>query len=152
MFQKILDMIASNGYIKQVYKENLKYVKIGPIGLLLQNNLKTQWCNNIIINKDITVFPSKYDIYDTLEFSKKMCLEKLPFGIAETVKPLMDENKTKVLSEIRKDKNLIFFSDFFEKQDQFTLRTTIFVKSETVTQFFHQWQKQRRMWWRKVIF
>lgn len=152
MFQKILDMVAANGYIKQVYKGNLKYLKIRPIGLLLQDNLKTEWCNNTIINKDIMVFPSKYNVNDTFEFSKKICLEKLPFGIAEILKPLVDDDKTKVLIEMRKDKNLIIFSDLFEKEDHITLQSTIFVQSETATQFFHQWQRQRRMWWRKVKF
>lgn len=150
MLQKILDMVAANGYIKQVYKENVKLLKIGPVGLLLQNNLKTQWCNNIIINRDVTVFPNKDDINGTFEYAKQMCLEKLPFGIAETIKPSIADDKAKILIEMKKDKDLIVFSDFFEQPDQFTLQSTIFVQSDTATQFFHQWQKQRRMWWRKV--
>lgn len=144
MLEKIFNIISKIGYIQQISKEGVNYLKIGPIGLLLQNNLKIQWFNNIIINKDITVFPSKGDIQQTYEFARRICLERLPFGIAETITP----------EEVLKDRSeeKVVFKNLFEKEDQIILKSTFFVSSSTATQFFHQFQKQRRMWWRKVSF
>lgn len=146
MLQKILDMVSAIGYVKQITKESINYLKIGPVGLLLQNNLKTQWCNNIVLNKDFTVFPSKGDKQDTFGFAKNVCMEKLPFGIAETIRSdrTVKEKKVKIV-----DTKASIFKNLFEKEDQVVLQSTFFVPSTTATQFFHQLQKQRRMWWRK---
>lgn len=145
MFKNILDVAAVNGFLKQIKIEKNSYCKIGPVGLLLQNNLKTQWFNHVVINKDVTVFPSKGNIQDTFDYAKKVCLEKVPFGIAEMLEPklIIDKKNTKT------DANIIF-QNLFEQKDQLVLKSTFFVPSTTATQFFHQWQKQRRMWWRKV--
>lgn len=143
MLQKILDLVSMNGFVNQITSENIKYCKIGPVGLLLLNNLKTQWFNNVVINKDITVFPSEGNIQDTFNYAKKVCLEKVPFGIAET----LELNNKKVT---KPDAKMTMFKNLFEQEDQFVLKSTFFVPSTTATQFFHQWQKQRRMWWRKV--
>lgn len=149
MLEKILDMVATNGYIKYITKDNFKYLKIGPTGLLLQNNLKNQWCNNVVMNKDITVFPNKGNILDTFEHARKLCLDKVPFGIAETIKPVVGK-RPKSTENKETETKLRKFGNLFEEDDQFVLKSTIFVPSETSVQFFHQWQKQRRMWWRKV--
>lgn len=145
MLEKILDMVAENGYIKQVAKNCLK---LGPTGILLQENLKTQWNNNIVINKEISVFPNDGNIQDTFQYARKVCLDKVPFGIAETVKSnveFVSEN------DVKEECKMIKFRDFFDQEDQLTLKSTMFVPSQTSVQFFHQWQRQRRMWWRKVI-
>lgn len=146
MLQKILDVVSANGFLKQIILEKNNYCKIGPVGLLLQNNLKTQWFNNVVINKDITVFPSKGNVQDTFSYAKKICLEKIPFGIAETFTPELIKDK----KVTQKDAKMTMFKNLFEQEDQFVLKSTFFVPSTTATQFFHQWQKQRRMWWRKV--
>lgn len=146
MLQKILDLASMNGFIKQTTLEKVNFCKIGPVGLLLLNNLKTQWFNNVVINKDMTVFPSKGNIQDTFNYAKKVCLEKVPFGIAETLGPKLIEDK-----KVKKtDAKMTKFNNLFEQEDQLVLKSTFFVPSTTATQFFHQLQKQRRMWWRKV--
>lgn len=150
MLQKILDMVTTNGYIKSISKEGIKYLKVGPTGLLLQNNLKTQWFNNIVVNKEVTVFPSKGNIQVTFEYAKKMCSEKVPFGIAETIKPKVNDFKLKRKNQKSETKKTGKLKDFFEEEDQIELQSTIFVPSQTSVQFFHQWQRQRKMWWKKV--
>lgn len=142
--------MKTNGYINLARSSKNLY-KVGPIGLLLLNNLQTQWYNNILINRDITSFLDKGNINNTYDFAKQICLEKLPFGIADKITPVMKPStKEKLDNEL--DKKRIHFKDLFPAEDQFKFRSTIFVSSETATQFFHQWQKQRRIWWRKVSF
>lgn len=150
MLQKILDLVTTNGYLRSITKENVKYVKMGPTGLLLQDNLKTQWFNNVVINKELTVFPSEGDIQNTFDYARRVCLEKLPFGIAENLKREDIGPKYKEKHGKKIEDKLTNFKDFFEEEDKFILKSTIFVPSETSIQFFHQWQRQRRMWWRKV--
>ncbi|KAF5288462.1 hypothetical protein FQR65_LT02114 [Abscondita terminalis] len=62
-----------------------------------------------------------------------MCQERVPFGIAEVVNA--------------NDEEFGFDQHFNERST--ILQTTMFVSPTLSTQFFHQWQRQRRTWWRK---
>lgn len=150
MLTKILNLAESNGFIHYYIKDKRKFIKLGTNGVLLKKNLEQQWFNNVVMNKDISMLPCEYSLESTFNFAKKICLEKLPFGIVERIQPPCNiEFKESNLKKQKSDK--ISFEDLFEEKDKLLLKTTIFVPSESATHYFHQWQKQRRIWWRKVI-
>ncbi|KAG5877045.1 hypothetical protein JTB14_006525 [Gonioctena quinquepunctata] len=125
--------------------------KIGPVGLLLRNNLKTEWFYNIVINKDITVVLNESDVSETYDYAKELCSQTLPFGIAE-IQPFKNVYKSDEIIEYYKNamnnKN-VEFEDLLRHEGNSHLRCTVFVSPSSSTPFFHQWQRQRKMWWRK---
>lgn len=151
MLEKILDLVTKNGFIKQnIQKLNIEYLKVGPTGLILLNNLKTEWFHNIVINKDVTVFLNSGNVDETFEFAKNLCLEKLPFGIAECYKDKKVSSDIVEYYKQQMNKKEIDFESLFMPEENQLLKCTIFVSPNNSTQFFHQWQRERRMWWRKV--
>ncbi|KAF2882739.1 hypothetical protein ILUMI_23472 [Ignelater luminosus] len=146
-FKKILDVCEKHGFVKRIINKSIdndavnKLVKIGPVGALLQENLKTEWFFSMVINRENTVFLSKDSFVDTYEYGKEICQEKLPFGIAE-----IKEGIDNVCGNANK---LFDFDKYFMEERQLVLRTTMFVAPSKSIQFFHQWQRQRKMWWRK---
>lgn len=148
-FKKILDVCEKQGFLKRIINETIandavnELVKIGPIGALLQENLKTEWFYTMVINRENTVFFSKDSFTDTYEYAKEICQDKLPFGIAE----IKEGTNNKILESANK---VFDFDKYFVEERQPVLRTTMFIAPSKSTQFFHQWQRQRKMWWRKV--
>lgn len=152
MINTVLESIVNNGFVRRsIQKHNTDCLKIGPIGLLLLDNLKTEWFYNIVINKDITVFLNRGDTAATFDFAKNLCSEKLPFGIAD----VEQEKKLTSGQSIGCQKDDIHqpqlsFKNLFKREESEILKCSVFVSPNNSTQFFHQWQRERRMWWRKV--
>ncbi|XP_031346500.1 DNA polymerase subunit gamma-2, mitochondrial [Photinus pyralis] len=131
MLKKVLELCEVRGFLKS-FKDGLKLV--GPVGALLRRNLETEWFYNLVINRETSVFMNEGSFVDTYEFARRVCQERSPFGVAEVVKDTED----------------LFDLDghFFHKPRY--LLTTVFVPPSLSTQFFHDWQRLRRTWWRKL--
>lgn len=158
MLSSIISLCEKNGLLRKKLVSNLKLeqLNVGPIGTLLMQNLKNEWYNNIVINKENTVFFSDHNNYvESFEFAKNICLDRLPFGLAEVVhnnkcnnQQLLNSNEEK---ENRELNNYVQdFEGYFCSDSNDVLKCTMFVSPSTSLQYFHQWQRQRRIWWRRV--
>ncbi|KAF7286111.1 hypothetical protein GWI33_007759 [Rhynchophorus ferrugineus] len=112
----------------------------------IRKNLRREWFNNIVINSEICMFLDE-DLSATFSFANNFCDNTLPFGLAQEF-PLYDMNQQaginyNVLNEA------LEFDRFFLPKDKICLNSTIFLPANDSLPFFHKWQKQRRMWWRK---
>lgn len=141
-FIKILALCEKHGFLKQI--QNV--LKVGPTGAVLQDNLKNEWLYNMVTNRDIPVFLSGHSFSETFLYAKEVCMEHLPFGIAEIIPKKCETTQ----SNNNDDKNTVCFENFFTGEDNLVLRCTTFVSPENSTPLYHQWQRQRRTWWRKV--
>nr|CAI5823090.1 unnamed protein product [Callosobruchus analis] len=152
MFLKIIDHAINHGFLKRdiLSKLNFEQYKYGPVGLHLLNNLETEWFFHFVINRDITVFLNKDDFISTFAFSKKMCCDRLPLGIVEKQSNekinynLMNDEKS------LENRDLIQFTTKFSEEETQFLKGTFFISPTQSTKFFHQFQKQRRIWWRRI--
>ncbi|KAJ8975493.1 hypothetical protein NQ317_016369 [Molorchus minor] len=149
MLNKIKTLAERRGFIKKILPQcKSANFKIGPTGLLLQENLKMEWFYNIVVHKDLSVFLTNEDVSETFDYAKEVSLDKLPFGIAEIRKL---KTKSSLINDgILSDKSLNF-EKFCDDGDGIVLRSSIFISPTNSTQFFHQWQRQRRTWWRKLV-
>lgn len=153
MFNSVVSLVEKQGFLTRTFlpKMKIELLKLGPTGNLLLQNLKNEWFYNTVINKDISVFLSNDSFDNTFEYSKNMCLDRLPFGVAEII-PNKKKSSTDELINYyseRMKQNDIDFEKLFSNEDRVTLKCTIFASSQDSVQFFHQWQRQRRIWWRK---
>ncbi|CAG9773779.1 unnamed protein product [Ceutorhynchus assimilis] len=145
MFNAVISLCEKHGFLKKIKLEQLK---VGPTGCLLMQNLKNEWFHNTVTNKDISVFLSdNNDFRETLEFAKNMCLDRLPFGIAEIINTKSSAQEF-LDYYTEKAKDNIDFQNLFGN-DRVTLKCTIFTAPSESIPFFHQWQRHRRIWWRK---
>ncbi|KAK5640978.1 hypothetical protein RI129_009525 [Pyrocoelia pectoralis] len=131
MFKKVLELCKVRGFLNNINNDESV---IGPVGALLQQNLKTEWLYNVVINRETNVFLCEGSFGDTYEFARNVCQERSPFGIARVIKDTEDT---------------FDFDRYFFGRPLF-LHTTMFVIPSFSTQFFHDWQRQRRTWWRKL--
>ncbi|KRT82422.1 hypothetical protein AMK59_4277 [Oryctes borbonicus] len=138
VFKNIIDLCEKHGFLKQV----ADVFQVGPIGALLQENLKREWFQITIINRDFSVFLNNGNFKDTFLYAKGLCLNKFPFGIAEIL-----PNKA-ITNSTNGDKNPIDFDQILENSK--ILSCVTFLPSSESTRFFHQLQRQRRTWWRIV--
>lgn len=129
MLKKVIQLCERQGFLKCVNEKLL----VGPVGALLQENLYNEWIYNMVISRDTSVFLSKDSFVNAFEYVKGICQERVPFGIAQVIT----------------DNNQQFHFDKHFENSSMILQTTVFVSPASSTQFFHQWQKQRRTWWRK---
>jgi len=106
---RLISICESNGFILSFENRHV----LGPIGMLLYENLLSEWKNSLIYGKEQIFFSEFKPSY---KFAKDLLNEQLPFGFAE-------------------------IGD--------SLKCTMFVAEKESLHFFHQWQKLRRMWWRK---
>ncbi|XP_066254386.1 DNA polymerase subunit gamma-2, mitochondrial isoform X2 [Euwallacea similis] len=146
MFNLIINLCEKHGFLRKIAssKLNSDQLKVGPIGTLLLHNLKKEWHYNFVTNKENTVFLADNGSFiEAFQFARNICMERLPFGIAE-----IQENKSELSKENIMCKE-VDFNNYFSDEDKVNLKCSIFVSSVHSTQFFHQWQRQRRIWWRK---
>lgn len=120
----------------------LQLVKLGSTGALLRENLHNEWFHNIIINRDCSVFYNTSSFQETFNYAKEISSHYLPFGVAEIL------NDEKNLDNFQADTPV----HNVKLMNNATLKCTMFVSPSEATQYFHQWQRQRRIWWRKVRF
>lgn len=135
MLSKIVELCETRGFL---FKSD--HLRIGPLGVLLREIVKAEWLNFHVTHKDINIFLNEGNSFkDTFEFVKRLYNDQFPFGIAEML-PNQDEH-------LNNSNGIKYAKDFADKT---LLKCTIFVAPSMSTQFFHQWQRQRRIWWRKV--
>ncbi|KAF5293804.1 hypothetical protein FQA39_LY03289 [Lamprigera yunnana] len=123
------DLSERQGFLKRVNEKLL----VGPIGALLQENLKNEWINSMVVNRDTSIFLCKDSFLHTYEYAKEVCQQKLPFGIAQITTSCTE----------------VFDFDSHFQSPPTILQTTMFLSPLSSTQVFHQWQRQRRTWWKK---
>lgn len=150
LLRKILELCEKNGYLK-ILPDNLNVlsVKLGPTGALLQENLRLEWFYAMVVNRESNVFLSKGSFSDAFQHAKEMCQDHAPFGVAEIVADSGEgiKNRSEDTEEARDG------VDFRRcVAGDVVLKTSMFVSPALSTQFFHQWQRQRKMWFRKVSF
>ncbi|XP_060521464.1 DNA polymerase subunit gamma-2, mitochondrial isoform X2 [Cylas formicarius] len=153
MLNTIISLCEKRGFLRKLMlpRLNAEQFKFGPTGLLLREILRTEWFYSLVINKDISIFLSDENFTETYNFARTLCMDKLPFGIAEIVENRRHTSDGELIAyynSIIKNGD-INFAKFFNKEDQALLRCTVFTPATDSTQFFHQWQRQRRIWWRK---
>lgn len=158
MLSSIISLCEKNGLLRKKLVSSLEKLNVGPMGTLLLQNLKNEWYNNIVINKENTVFFSDHNNFvESFKFAKSICLDRLPFGLAEAVH-ISECNNEQLLKSYKENKNgevnncVQDFEGYFGSDSYDVLKCTIFVSPSTSLQFFHQWQRQRRIWWRRVSF
>ncbi|XP_049817230.1 DNA polymerase subunit gamma-2, mitochondrial isoform X2 [Aethina tumida] len=148
-FNKIIEMCIKHGFFKQL--NNVHYgcdqFSIQPTAALLLENLRKEWTKSIVINKDVTVVLSGEIYEDSLEFVSSLCSEKLPFGVAEI--KLEEKNTNKKFRNLTDFANEPNFKKHFVMMDNYGMTSNFYVSPKDSTQFFHNFQRQRRMWWRK---
>jgi DNA polymerase gamma 2 len=120
----------------------MEIYKIEAVGTLLQQNLYTEWFSNVVLNKDFHVFPCSNGFSETFDFAKQICLGTFPFGLTQST-----QIKHKLENQFEKQKNGVNFLNYFEEDT--VLECFVFLPPSDTTHFFHQWQKERRIWWRK---
>ncbi|XP_063915964.1 DNA polymerase subunit gamma-2, mitochondrial [Zophobas morio] len=144
-FNKIISLCEKRGFLHKTIHPtvHVETFRLGPVGALLQENLRTEWFNSIVINKDIQVFPSQNGLSDTYNFAKEASLNILPFGVTQVAqKKRLWEEQFKM-----QEHDGVDFLSYFEHDEIF--RCWVFLNPSNAVQFFHQWQRERRMWWRK---
>ncbi|XP_008196614.1 DNA polymerase subunit gamma-2, mitochondrial [Tribolium castaneum] len=137
-FEKIVKLCEKHGFLRRIANPRLEMFKIGPTGALLQENLHTEWLNNIVISKDIQMFHCVDDFAATFDFAKATCLGIPPFGISRVT-----QRKLRVQEQLDKTG----FEKYFDQGRIY--ECCVFMPPKDVTQFFHQWQRERKIWWRR---
>lgn len=145
MLKKVLDLAANNGFLSRSKSLNDKF-KIGPVGQLLCQNINSEWFHNIVINKELTVVINDGDLSETYNYVKNLCSEKLPFGIADS-----EKIKKYTADEYRENCDTgIDFKNLLCNEDDIFLKFCVFVSPNESMRYFQRWQKQRRIWYKKV--
>ncbi|XP_044253326.1 DNA polymerase subunit gamma-2, mitochondrial [Tribolium madens] len=137
-FEKIAKLCEKHGFLRRVAHARLEMFKMGPTGALLQENLHTEWFNNIVIGKDVQVFHCGDDFRETFDFAKATCLGIPPFGVSRVT-----PKKLRVQEQLEQSG----FEKYFDEGQIY--ECWVFVPPKDVTQFFHQWQRERKIWWRR---
>lgn len=145
VYKKILELCFKHGYLyKNQIENNLETIMLGPTGALLQDNLKNEWFYSMQTNMDSSVFFNTNSFKSTFAFAKDISMANIPFGISE----IIEDNETPCEAVVKNNAENDML--YWFKGPKKNLRCTLFVSPSDSTHVFHQWQRQRRMWWRKV--
>lgn len=152
MFLKIIDFCAKNGFLKISASSlaNKMTLEVGLAGSLLEENLKREWFDNFLNVKETPVFYNKSDFKDTFVYARKLLGNTMPFGLIEMT-PISNKQVGKMNSLLSENVPVNTpgnFSDYFTTDSR--LLYTIFMTPSSANQLFHQIQRQRKIWWRKV--
>lgn len=142
-FTKVLDLCGKHGFLRKLSKNDSFILKTAPIGALLQETLRNEWLYSMVTNRDMTVLLNNDSFSETYAFVKEISLERPPFGIAEIIPNQCDDKSNN-------PSDSTCFHNFFRGENTYQLCCTNFISPANSTHFFHQWQRQRRTWWRKV--
>lgn len=137
-YSNVLELCEKRGF----FKWSGNNLRIGPVAALLLKNLKHEWFYDMTVRSDTCMFVNVSSFNDTFEYVKELCSHRLPFGISEVI-------KTNLMNNFNND--LLDFSTHMNLYKN-VLRTTMFVTPSDSVEFFHQWQRERRTWWRTVSF
>nr|CAD7576214.1 unnamed protein product [Timema californicum] len=174
---RILQLCKRHAFVMPVFKSEgsgtvLDFFKFGPGGELLKHNVGHEWFLSNVVNTDHSVYPywggeqstgnitegitlaidltaddrevgiriSVYeDFSEHYRYMKDMSSGQLPFGLAE----MRAEVGRCGVAEDTGD------SRYFTPSHRTILRSCAFVRPIDSSQAFYQWQKRRKMWWRK---
>ncbi|XP_018323704.1 DNA polymerase subunit gamma-2, mitochondrial [Agrilus planipennis] len=155
--KKIISLCEKQGFFKKLsvsYDETsdfIHHLKLGPVGAMFQENLRNEWLQNIVIgSKNFNVFLSGPSFVDTFEYAKQMSSERAPFAIAEFLKKETHRSESNIIINNSNEQN-----DFrnvllnYGNMETIFRITTFLTKSDAIP-FFHKWQRQRKIWWRKI--
>lgn len=150
-FTKILEMCEKHGFLKKVSMYNQDILRVGPIGALLQENLRSEWLYSVTTNRDLTACINSSSFSDSFNHTKELCSQRVPFSLAE-IEEEKCRNVAQAFVEAKdgKKEEGVDFKRFFIGENRPILRCTTFVAPAFSTPHFHQWQRQRKAWWRKV--
>lgn len=147
-FNKIIEICEKHGFLKKIKKYNHDILKIAPVGALLQENLRNEWLYSMITNRDLTACLKSQSFLETFLYMKQLCSNKLPFAVAE-IEEKKSHNNAETFLNTKKSEELDF-KQFFIGENKLMLNCSTFVSPSTSLQYFHQWQRYRKAWWRKV--
>nr|CAD7407972.1 unnamed protein product [Timema cristinae] len=151
---RILQLCKRHAFVMPVFKSEgsgavLDFFKFGPSGELLKHNVRHEWFLSNVVNTDHSVFPYwgggqstgniTEDFSEHYRYMKDMSSGQLPFGLAE-MRAKVDRCG---VAEDTGD------GRYFTPSHHTILRSCAFVRPIDSSQAFYQWQKRRKMWWRK---
>lgn len=121
-----------SGYFISLTEYGLKY---GPQGKMLLKNLEEQWFLHCVTMSRYNIFLSD-EPHNTLNFVIKTKMSDLPFGLAK-----IEDSKNYWTSDLlpMKKPNIHRIAE-----------TTIFQNDTETKDLFHNIQKERKIWWRKL--
>lgn len=146
MFSKILEFCSGNGFLKVINHSLTKSftLKVDPIGAIFQEILRSEWLQNFLINRDIPGILNVDNFQNSCHFAMSLLNQNIPFGIAD-----ITHNKLKLdVDGFKRLNKAVHFQSYFD--NDLTLTYTIFVAPSEADQFFHQIQRQRKIWWAKI--
>lgn len=141
--KKILELCKTHGFLTEISSAFSDVFKIGPSGNLLKENLKQEWFFSMVTNRDCSIFLNDGSFKSAYNFSKEISTGQLPFGVAEIVEEQLNMYKDQVNNKSDDFRSLIPYN-------REMLICTMFVSPLESIQYFHRWQRERKMWWRKV--
>lgn len=147
-FTKILEMCEKHGFLTKITKYNQSILKVAPLGAVLKENLRNEWLYSMITNRDLPVCLSSNSFSETFTYMKQLCSQKAPFAIAE-IEVEKFRNVAEAFVDAKNSKE-IDFQQFFIGEDKLVLKCDTFVSPTVSMPYFHQWQRHRKAWWRKV--
>lgn len=149
LFKQIVSLCEKQGFFRIInpFNNKLQYFQLGPIGSLLQENLRQEWYKHIVTNNENNVFFCEGDFAKSVDFVKQLSSEKLPYGVAEFKPEKVKLDEGLQIEEEKNEDYVRSFKTYF--MDDTLMKCTMFISPTTSTRFFHQWQRQRKVWWRK---
>ncbi|XP_065201320.1 DNA polymerase subunit gamma-2, mitochondrial [Planococcus citri] len=147
---KILRISEQYSFIKPIIKEDrVVSFEYGPLGELLCQNITNEWNISNMIVRDNPAF-AFYRSVDSGNFfesiktpfmeARRITQNSLPFSITCSRIPKAHSEYTETLAKE---------STYFRSSKTTELKNITFTAPEEGRQFFHFWQRQRKIWWRK---
>lgn len=138
-FKDFLELCRKTGY--------LSTLGAGPLGAQLAENLRAEWLHNSLNERGVnTLLAAPGHLEESLEYAQKLCGERNSFSLAH----ITPGTNPEALS-LKNFEETTIEPPKFSTEQQFLLKTYTFVSPSSAQQVFHSQQKQRRIWWRKVI-
>lgn len=147
---QLVDICRAAGYFKMVVNQNeLTAVESLPLGRMLSENIKREWCrsfdSNVSFLSDLVPGASVIDLRggkcaeQLQRIQKEVTIKGVPFGLAECVEGKADD--------VGVDDNVRIITAARTK-----LACSYFTSEKSGKEFFYQLQRQRKIWWMKVSF
>ncbi|XP_050523559.1 DNA polymerase subunit gamma-2, mitochondrial [Daktulosphaira vitifoliae] len=153
LMKKVLSMCETYAFLRPVITNNyVEYLKYGPSGELLCQNIRNEWLYSNVTSREESVFQTSYGMHknqfddiislkDSYENAKLFCNNHLPFSITDSRSQC--EQNTLIVNRNNEESSL------FNPKQYTRLKYIAFCIPEEGQQFFYHWQRQRKIWWRK---
>lgn len=149
LLKNILDIANKHFFFSPILTKNSKNVlfyQLGPSGSLFQDNIKSEWIYSNVTNRDASIFLFAKNTCDkrhdnqTYMNVRDICNGQLPFGVA----------KISTRSSEAQDMHNITENSYFNSLVRTCLSTQMYMPPSEGMHFFFDWQRQRKLWWKKV--